>query len=83
MFSFAQTSGGKGRTVTRADRTMSMYKTQQPETATLPAKENCAGCGRSLEQVRDEPGHQPEPNETESDRCTSRPRKYSKLRSPS
>jgi len=41
---------------------------------------NCFGCGRSLEQVRDMPRHQPEPNASESDRCPSRPRKYANLR---
>jgi hypothetical protein len=41
---------------------------------------NCFGCGRALAQVADMPGHQPQPNATESDRCTSRPRKYANLR---
>lgn len=43
-------------------------------------RSNCFGCGRGLEQVRDLPRHQPEPDASESDRCTSRPRKYPNLR---
>ncbi len=43
-------------------------------------RSNCFGCGRALEQVRDMTRHQPEPNASESDRCASRPRKYTNLR---
>jgi hypothetical protein len=44
------------------------------------ARSNCFGCGRVLVQLRDMPRHQPQPNASESDRCTSRPRKYANLR---
>jgi hypothetical protein len=43
------------------------------------ALSNCFACGRSVEQVRTMPRHNPEPGE-EADRCMSRPRKYSHLR---
>ena len=54
-------------------------KSADPNTDQL-ARENCPGCGRSFEQLRDVPAHQPEPNETESNRCNSRPKKYAHLR---
>ena len=41
---------------------------------------NCFGCGRGLMLGGDLTRHQPLPNESESDRCTSRPRKYTNLR---
>ena len=59
---------------------MSIYKAETDSTATIPVKENCSGCGRSLEAVRNVSAHQPEPEANESDRCLSRPRKYSHLR---
>ena len=39
----------------------------------------CFACGRSLEQTRDMPRHQPDPKSDE-DRCVSKPKKYSDLR---
>ena len=48
---------------------------QDPET-----KSNCTVCGRALVYAGDMSNHQPEPDASESDRCTSRPRKYSNLR---
>jgi hypothetical protein len=43
------------------------------------AVSNCFACGRSLEQTRITPQHNPDP-ESEADRCVSRPRKYNHLR---
>jgi hypothetical protein len=39
---------------------------------------NCFACGKSMEEIRDMPRHTPEPR-SGSDRCVSRPRKYSNL----
>lgn len=43
-------------------------------------KLNCFGCGRAIVQVEALAQHQPRPDDAESDRCPSRPRKYSALR---
>ena len=43
-------------------------------------RSNCFGCGQALVKLKDMPGHQPEPNASESNRCSSRPRKYRNLR---
>ena len=40
---------------------------------------NCFACGRSVDQIRSMPRHNPEPD-SEADRCVSRPRKYNHLR---
>ena len=41
---------------------------------------NCPACGRTILPADEMPNHQPVPNATESDRCTSRPKKYANLR---
>lgn len=40
---------------------------------------NCFACGKSLEQIRTMPRHNPEPD-SDADRCSSHPRKYPHLR---
>jgi hypothetical protein len=39
---------------------------------------NCFACGKSMEQIRDMPRHNPTPT-SEADRCLSRPGKYADL----
>jgi hypothetical protein len=41
---------------------------------------NCPGCGLTLGNPLDFGRHQPQPNASESNRCSSRPRRYATLR---